>query len=218
MLWVALSLQTMALTHLLWAYLISKQFVNLLNGASFHFVCGVVCAVVDWFAYLLEFGRNSCVFIRLVPHHLLVVGDPKVFLQRLYQKAGRCCNLCTSCDFPSVDYSHNSNTMTHGSWVGKYYHNGTYSSSLFLDVVTTCPYHVFHLINLTKSLLLLRDTAHLVGKTHMWWWSIYRVDFHLLSVAQISWWSLLWSKVRCCWELFRPINCWIWKDFGDVSN
>jgi hypothetical protein len=37
-LWVALSLQTMALTHLLWAYLISEQFMNLLNGASFHFV------------------------------------------------------------------------------------------------------------------------------------------------------------------------------------
>jgi hypothetical protein len=35
MLWVALSLQTRALTHLLRAYLISNHFMYLLNGASF---------------------------------------------------------------------------------------------------------------------------------------------------------------------------------------
>ncbi len=43
-LWVALSLQTRALTHLLWADLISNHFVYLLNGAPFCF-CGCVIPV-----------------------------------------------------------------------------------------------------------------------------------------------------------------------------
>ena len=56
-LWVALSPQTNALTHLLWADLISDHFVYLLNGASFCFCGCVVCSLKNRFTYLLSPGE-----------------------------------------------------------------------------------------------------------------------------------------------------------------
>ena len=64
---VAVSLQTTALTHPLWADLISDHFVNLLNCAPFHFFGCIVRAITNRVTYFLKAKRNGSLLMWHVP-------------------------------------------------------------------------------------------------------------------------------------------------------
>jgi hypothetical protein len=99
-LWVALSLQTSALTHFLRAYLISNHFVYLLNGAPFCLSGCVIGAVKNRFTYLLEIDRNGRVHMWRVPHdecHQLV-DDNKDTNSQIRARSGDTLGGCNSCN------------------------------------------------------------------------------------------------------------------------